>query len=232
MKLPLLLSVPHAGLDVPPEVAPYCLLTRDEIVADGDEGAAEIYDLETLVEAFQTTNVARAFVDMNRSEDDRRLDGVVKTHTCWNVPIYGEALPEEVIEALLDRYHRPYHDSLTALARGNRLRLAIDCHTMAATAPPVGPDPGKERPWICLSNAEGTCPRLWIETLRDCIGDMLDGPVTINDPFTGGHITRHHSNEMPWLQMELSRAPFLPNVAKRQLVHAALERWATRIEEP
>ena len=43
MKLPLLLSVPHAGLQVPPEAASYCVLTPRQIEEDGDEGAAEIY---------------------------------------------------------------------------------------------------------------------------------------------------------------------------------------------
>ncbi len=32
MKLPLLLSVPHAGLQVPPEAAPYCFLNPRQIL--------------------------------------------------------------------------------------------------------------------------------------------------------------------------------------------------------
>ena len=40
MTLPLLLSVPHAGLTVPSQVENLCLLTKKEIVEDGDEGAA------------------------------------------------------------------------------------------------------------------------------------------------------------------------------------------------
>ena len=39
MTLPILLSVPHAGLRVPEEAQPYCRLSREEIVADGDEVA-------------------------------------------------------------------------------------------------------------------------------------------------------------------------------------------------
>ena len=71
MRLPLLLSVLHAGLGVPPEAEAYCALTPEQIAEDGDEGAAEIYDLHSVVTAFHTTDVARAIVDMNRSEDDR-----------------------------------------------------------------------------------------------------------------------------------------------------------------
>ena len=231
MSLPLLLSVPHAGLAVPPEAEPWCVLTEREIAEDGDEGAAEIYDLEAAVAAFQTTDVARAIVDLNRAEHDRRRDGVVKTHTCWNVPVYRAPLPDDVIARLLERYHRPYRRRLTALAAEGNARLAIDCHTMAAKGPPVGPDAGQERPWICLGYGDGTCPAPWIEALRDCFVEQIGPRVTINDPFSGGHITRHHAADMPWLQLEMSRAPFLSNEAKRELVRLVLTRLVARIEE-
>lgn len=224
MSLPLLLSVPHAGLGVPPEAEPFCVLTPEEIAEDGDEGAAEIYALEAEVAAFQTAGIARAIVDLNRAPDDRRPDGVVKTHTCFNVPVYREFPPEPVIETLLDRYYWPYQRALTRLASRD-LRLAIDCHTMLAIGPPIGPGPGIERPWVCLSNADGTCPQDWIEALRRCFQEVFDGPVTINDPFRGGYITRTHAAEMPWVQLELSRAPFLSTAAKRERVLAALTKW-------
>ena len=100
MSEPLLLSVPHAGLTIPSEVANLCLLTKNEIIEDGDEGAAEIYlPLENEVSALVTTVVARAIVDMNRAEDDRGKDGVVKTHTCWDVQIYSEP-PSEAISGI------------------------------------------------------------------------------------------------------------------------------------
>ena len=230
MTLPFLLSVPHAGLTVPPEAAPYCALTHRETAEDGDEGAAEIYlGLEPLVAAFHTTDVARAIVDMNRAEDDRRRDGVVKTHTCWNVPVYRERLPESVAEGLIGRYHRPYHRRLTELAAERSARLAIDCHTMAAHGPPVGPDAGKERPWICLGNRGGTCPDAWIAALKDCFEERIGSNVTINEPFGGGYITRKHSAEMPWLQLEISRAPFLSDPDKSGMVRMALIELAARI---
>ena len=228
MTLPLLLSVPHTGLAVPDEVKPCCALSEREIVEDGDEGAAQIYDIEFAVAAFHTTDIARAIVDMNRSEDDRRRDGAVKTHTCWNVPVWREPLPDEAVERLIDRYHRPYHRRLTELAAEPHLRLAIDCHTMAAEGPPVGPDAGKERPWVCLGYGDGTCPRHWVETLKVCFENEIGAHVTINDPFSGGYITRCHSDEMPWLQLEMSRAPFLSNSEKRGLVLAALTSLVNR----
>ena len=221
MTLPLLVSVPHAGLDVPARLRSRCVLTFDEIAADGDVGAREIYDIASHVRVFVRTDVARAVLDMNRPEEDRTKDGVVKTHTCWDVPIWSGPLGEEDVTWLLEEHHRPYH---AALGRGARapVELGLDLHTMAAHGPPVGPDPGMERPAVCLSNADGTCPRAWIETLRDCFEAALAREIRINDPFRGGWITRSHAGELPWVQVELSRAPWISDEEKRRRVLAAL----------
>ncbi len=224
MRLPLLLSVPHAGLRVPAEVADLCQLTASEIADDGDGGAAEIYALEPDVAAFVTTDIARAIVDLNRAEDDRRQDGVVKTHTCWNIPVYRTFPSPAQIEALLASHYRPYHAQLTQCANAG-VRLAVDCHTMAASGPPVGPDPGVVRPHVCLSNADGTCSDAWMAALLRCFTREFGPHVTVNTPFKGGHITRTHAAEMPWVQLELSRAPFLPDADKRQGVLRALRAW-------
>ena len=228
MALPLLLSVPHAGLMTPPEVSAWSILSAQDIRDDSDGGAAAIYDLADAVRAYATTAVARAFVDLNRAEDDRRQDGVVKTHTCWDVPVYDPFPPEEVVETLLARYYRPYHARLRALADSGVI-LGADCHTMAATGPPAGPDPGAERPWVCLSNGDGACPDDWFVRLHDSFARQFGDHVTLNHPFRGGHITRSHAAELPWVQLELSRAPFLPDEEKRDRVLAALTDFASRL---
>jgi formiminoglutamase len=230
MTLPLLISVPHAGLEVPAQVRPYCRLTPGEIAADGDEGAAGIYRFENEFRERVTTPVARAIVDMNRAPDDRRKDGVIKTHTCWNVPIYEPTPPESIFETILGNHYHPYHAALKRIGRSGTVIAGIDCHTMAAQGPPVGPDPGVERPWICLGNAEGSCPTAWIEELAARFSAVLDGSVTINVPFSGGFITRSHSGEMPWIQMEMSRAPFMTNEDKRRMVLEVLTVWCGRID--
>lgn len=228
MKLPLLLSVPHAGLTVPGEVASICILTPDQVRDDGDVGAREIYDFENEMEAFVSTEIARAIVDQNRQEDDFTKDGVIKTHTCWNVPVYREFPGPDLVEHLLERYHRPYHRLLESLARTREVMLGIDCHTMAAVAPPIGPDEG-ERPAVCLGYADGTCPREWIEHMADCFREAYEREVTINVPFSGGFITRSRPGHLPWIQLELSRAPFFSLEDKRLRVWNALRRWCETI---
>ena len=207
MRLPLVISVPHAGLQVPHEVAAACALSPAEIEADSDGGSGEIYSFAEDVGALVTTGIARAVVDVNRSRDDRRLDGAVKTHSSYKVGVWDRPLTEAEVEGLLEAYYDPYHARLTELSLAGRWPLGVDCHTMAAVGPPVGPDPGRERPW-------------------DGFQQQLDGPVRVNDPFRGGYITRSHSSEMPWVQIELSRTDYLPYDAKRRVVLAALQHWA------
>ena len=159
--LPILASVPHAGLRVPAEVAPHCRLTPQQIARDGDEHAAAIYDIAAEV---------------------------------------------------------------------RHVRLAVDCHTMLAVAPPIGPGPGLERPHVCLGNADGTCPAEWMTCLAESLRGQFGPRVTVNEPFRGGYITRSHASEMPWVQLELSRAPFAGDDEKRRRVVRALRAAVDRIE--
>jgi formiminoglutamase len=206
--------VPHAGLTVPSEVKEICQLTKKEIREDGDEGAEAIYyPLKTHVTGFVTTRVARAVLDMNRAENDRRKDGIIKTHTCWDVPVYKKVPTKEMLDSLIDKYYRPYHKKLTEFSK--EVRLGIDCHTMAAFGPPVGPDPGIERPYVCLSNADRTCPQEWMEIITDCFKRTFNKKVLLNSPFKGGYIIKSHSQETPWIQLEFSRADFMSNDEKR-----------------
>jgi len=227
VSLPLLISVPHAGLDIPAELKEINLLTPEQIVEDGDEGAGEIFAIADEVTSLVTTEIARAFVDMNRPENDRASDGIVKTETIYKVPIYREPLAEEQIAFLLDHYYRPYHQELNRLS--SDVILGIDCHTMAAEAPPICTDAGVQRPPICLSNGDGTCSQEWLESMVDCLRESLQCDVSINDPFKGGHIIRSHAAELPWMQLELSRASFMPDEDKRHCVLSAFQQWCRSV---
>ncbi|MEJ2620166.1 MAG: N-formylglutamate amidohydrolase [Candidatus Thiodiazotropha sp.] len=231
MKLPILISLPHAGLSVPESFRSNCLLSRQQIIEDGDEFALQIYTpLQDKVAAFVTTNIARAVLDMNRQEDDLRKDGVIKTHTCWDIPIWRSPLDEKMRRQLLEQYHRPYHRQLTELSKRSNLILAVDCHTMNAHGPPVGPDPGVERPQVCLGNADGqSCSFEWMEILKSTFQVGFPGEVSINQPFSGGYITRYHGDEMPWVQLELSRGDFATPAEKYSMVYTALKEAIDKI---
>ncbi len=224
MKLPFLISVPHAGLRVPSEVKKLCQLTKEEIIEDGDKGAADIYyPLKNNVKGFVTTDVARVIIDMNRAEEDRRKDGVIKTHTCWDVPVYRTFPSEEIINTMFEKYYRPYHAKLRKISK--KVLLGIDCHTMAAFGPPVGSDSDMRRPPICISNADGTCSQELMKSLTSCFEEFFKVKVSVNYPFTGGYIIKSHSHEIPWVQLEFSRADFMSNNEKSDRLLKALINW-------
>lgn len=230
-RLSLLISVPHAGLTVPPEAEPYCQLSEAEIAKDGDEQAREIYaPLESLVASFHTSEVARAIVDLNRARDDVRKDGVVKTHTCWDVPVYRTLPPEAVFTALLDQHHAPYHRALSEAVDAGAYTLGIDCHTMAAHGPPVGPDPGRKRPLINVGTGRGTtCPKAWVDIIVECLGGAFGVEPSVDEPFTGGFIVRHYGARMPWVLLELSRTNEVSIEDKSEAVVRAFAKIADRL---
>lgn len=227
MKLPFIISLPHSGLTVPDEIKPIFLLNEQQIIEDSDEGASRIYALEACVEVFLSTHVPRAVIDLNRPPDDFSMDGVIKTHTCQMVPVYQKQPDAATITSLLENYYYPYHQALTRYAEThkNRCILALDCHTMLAVSPPVDKQPGIKRPRVCLSNAYGTCNTEWIEGMADCFIRHFGNSVTINDPFKGGYITRTHGREMPWIQIEISREPFMTDNEKNNHLIASLQDW-------
>ena len=227
MTLPLLISVPHGGLVVPQEVADQVSLSAEDVVMDSDEGAPEIYDFAKDVEVHVKAAVARAIVDLNRPEDDFRPDGVIKTETSYQVPVWKSAPDESLVGSLLSDYYHPYHQTLAM--RSRNVLLSVDCHTMAAVGPPIGPGAGVERPAVCLSDGDGsTLPEGWMDELAGAFSEAFGVDPAINDPFRGGHITRSHGEHSPWLQVELSRGPFATNGEKREMVLAALRIFCGR----
>jgi N-formylglutamate amidohydrolase len=221
----LLISLPHAGTKIPSEVEDLCILSPKQIEQDNDKYALEIYGWAAEQCQFIATSVPRAIVDLNRSPDDRGPDGVVKTHTIFREPIYERPLDETVIDLLLENHYWPYHRRLTSMA--SHVQIGIDCHTMLGEAPPIGEESGRIRPAICISNDDGrTCPSEMLNQLADCLRQSLEVDVALNDPFKGGYITRRHARELPWMQLEVSRAPFLTVDAKRDGLFNALVTFA------
>ncbi|MFC1850855.1 N-formylglutamate amidohydrolase [candidate division CSSED10-310 bacterium] len=220
-KLPFFISIPHGGTETPDEVKERICIGQADILEDGDAFTMDIYDVSADVRQVLKANIARAFVDLNRAEDDlppENPDGVVKSSTCYSKPIYlpGQEPDDALIETLLTRFHRPYHRAIgeTLTRSGTDIVLALDCHSMAALGPDIAPDTGKRRPLFCLGNRHGkTCPMETTHLLADCLRqafDLEESDVTLNQPFAGGYITRTYgANPVPWIQVEMSRDLFL-----------------------
>ncbi len=217
--LPVLLSIPHGGMDVPAEVEDRVCLGPLDIHDDIDPFVREIYDLGPKVATVVATHTPRTFVDLNRARDDRpprNPDGVVKTLTCVGKEIYarGKELDAALIDTLLERYYAPYHQRLRAAVHNSTIKLALDCHSMQAVGPQISPDVGQPRPLFCLGNARGqACPPETARRLADCLRrafDLQEHEVTLNQPFSGGYITRTYGGRpLPWIQVEMNRSLYL-----------------------
>jgi len=220
-KLPALISIPHGGTMVPPELKGRTRIGRADILEDGDAFTREIYEASDWVEVQLAAEVARAFVDLNRAEDDLppgNPDGVIKSHTSFLRRVYkkGQEPDENLVELLLERYHRPYHRRIKEIldSQPAGLKLGLDCHSMAAVGPDIAPDSGRRRPAICLGNLNGkSCSQETIDSLATCfrlVFGLDDKDITQNRPFAGGYITRSYSQEtVPWIQVEMSRDLYL-----------------------
>ncbi len=197
--LPLLISVPHGGLRVPPEVEPLCRLDLPALLRDGDTWAGHLYAIESWVRALYRFPVARAVVDVNRDPGDvppENPDGVVKTVTVEGEPVWQDAagLFREQAEILLERYYYPYQHRLERATRDREILLGLDCHTMLERAPGGSPRPGERRPLVCLSNR------------GDEQGEALQEPVTA-PPALLRTLARALENELADLALETPASP-------------------------
>lgn len=219
-KLPFLLSIPHGGTKTPPEVKEITCITKRDLFDDSDPFVVDLYNLKDNVAHLIKTDIARAFVDLNRSPNDlppKNPDGLIKSVTCYHKPIYysGKEPTEFLRDALIEKYYKPYHDSIQKSMEDPDLQLCIDCHSMAVKAPDISPDGDTtKRPTFCLSNRDGnSASDETVELLADCISDGFHierNEISINNPFHGGYITQSHGNNpKPWIQIEMNRKLYL-----------------------
>jgi formiminoglutamase len=233
--LPIAILLPHAGLETPPEVAGRLAIGEREIFHEADIYTEAIYDFRDRVRHWLAFPYARAVVDVNRSNGSHHTrpgDGIVKRKTSYGARVYRPgAEPDAGLEnSLVERYWRPWHQQLAALAADDRVKLVIDCHSMAAAGPGHYHDPGAVRPRACVANlgdqeaeAAGrrrlTAPPSLARALAAELGKRLAGlpalaptgpAAALNQPFAGGwDIWAHGGKRQPWLMIEISRGLYV-----------------------
>ena len=215
-----MLSIPHGGLKRPSELENHLCITEKDLFDDIDPFVQEIYDLKDAVECVVKADIARTFVDLNRSIQDlppKNLDGLIKSCTCYQKSIYlnGHEPDNSLTKILIQNYYLPYHRVIQRSLKELDLQLGLDCHSMASLAPNISPDGNnKKRPLFCLSNQDGkTSTEERILLLASCISESFEiekSNIKINDPFHGGYITKTYGNNpIPWIQIEMSRELYL-----------------------
>lgn len=236
-KLPIAIIIPHAGLETPPQVNGRLALTAAQIFNEADAWTDELFDFRDHVLYQVVFPYARAVVDVNRPIDPalvpRPDDGVVKRRTSYGAAVYqpGHEPDAALEQALIETYWQPWHAQLAAICNDDRVKLVIDCHSMAAAGPSSYSDPAQLRPRVMAGNLGGpdgemvpgrgrlSAPPALVRAFAAHLGDALanipplvkTGRATaVNDPFFGGwNLWAHGGKKQPWLMVELSRALYV-----------------------
>ena len=204
----------------PVELEGHLSISNKDLFDDSDPFVMELYDLGDKVQRVIKTDIARAFVDLNRSLQDlppKNLDGLIKSLTCYEKPIYikGKEPDDSMTNMLIEMYYKPYHRTIQKSISELDLQLCLDCHSMASVAPNISPDKNKrKRPKFCLSNNDGqTSSDEMMELLASCLSESFGikrKDISLNEPFHGGHITKTYGNNpIPWIQVEMNRDLYL-----------------------
>jgi N-formylglutamate deformylase len=218
---PLILSAPHPGTDLPPDIARR-LTPEAEDQPDADHAIHALYDFGDEIGATTlTARWSRYVVDLNRPPDDASLypgqttTGLVPLETFKGAPLYraGEAPDAAEIRGRVETYWRPYHAALRAeIDRVVALHgycLLWDCHSIEAELPRLFDG---RLPDLNLGSYEGraTPPAL----ARAVLAAAEGAPFTtvLDGRFKGGFITRHYGDPAARvfaLQLELSQDAYL-----------------------
>ena len=253
--LPLLVSMPHVGTDIPDDIAAR-FTPAAQVRADTDWHLVQLYDfLHDMGASTLSARWSRYVIDLNRPEENTNLypgqdtTGLLPFDTFHREPLYlaGREPDEADVQARLQRYWQPYHRQLQAeLERMLRIHGTVvlwDAHSIASVVPRF---------------FDGKLPDLNFGTADDAscapgLRDAVVGPVLAQDRFTvavngrfkGGHITRHYGRpgaNVHAIQLEMCQsvymdesAPFAyrPDLAAqvqgllRQMTGAAVD-WARR----
>ena len=199
---PLLVSLPHAGTHIPPDIAAR-LLPRALQAEDTDWFLDKLYAFATEMGAsVLVPRHSRYVIDLNRPSDNQPMyAGANNTELCPTRFFTGDALYREgmapsdaEVQQRVATYWQPYHDAL----RDELLRLKSE-HGHAVLFD--GHSIKSELPWLF----DGKLPDLNLGTasgaacapsLREALAGLLQAQtrftVAVDGRFKGGHITRHY----------------------------------------
>lgn len=252
---PLVLSVPHVGTYVPPDLLAR-MTPEAACVPDTDWHVERLYDFAYgLGASVIAATHARLVVDLNRDPSGKALyPGASNTELCpletfADEPVYraGAAPDTAEITTRVTRYWRPYHEKLAAeLARVRAMHgVAIlwDAHSIVSRAPRFF---AGALPDFNLGTADGaSCDGDLAARIEARLASASGFTAIHNGRFKGGYITRHSgrpSEKVHAIQLEMAQCaymdegpPFAWNQEKAERVRPILKAclqlcldWAAR----
>jgi len=240
---PLLVSMPHIGTDIPPELQD-AYVPRALAVEDTDWHLDLLYDfLPELGASLLKPCYSRYVIDLNRPPDDAPMyPGAANTELCPTRFFTGDSLykPDcapsmEERSRRRDAYWLPYHTALaTELQRikaQHGYALLWDAHSIRSQLPWLfaGALPG-----LNIGTANGASAHASIASAVERVCAAANGPShVLNGRFKGGYITRQYGaprNQVHALQLEMCRylymredAPFDYDLDKARQIQPLLK---------
>lgn len=229
--LPLLVSIPHDGRDIPVAMREQMTSTAAAI-PDTDWHVAELYDfVREMGASTVTANYSRYVVDLNRPADNATLyPGQVATGVCPLQTFAGEAIyaanshatngpdADEIAERIRT-YWQPYHDqirnTLNALREQHGFALLWDAHSIPSTVPRLFDG---ELPELNLGSFDTASCSAVIERRVCEVAVASDFSAVVNGRFKGGYITRHYGapeKGVHALQLEIAQRAYMDEASLR-----------------
>jgi N-formylglutamate deformylase len=238
---PLLISMPHVGTHVPPQLAAR-LSDEARHVPDTDWHLERLYDFaDELGASVLVATHSRYVVDLNRPPDGASLypgqsvTGLCPLDTFDDTPLYPAGdVPDDVEiaerrEAIWQPYHRQLADELARIKAQHGIAALWDAHSIRSVLPRFFE--GKLTD-LNLGTAQGaSCDPALAQALLAIAKEATGFTSVLNGRFTGGYITRHHGQPAQGVhavQLEMTQCsymqealPFdyLPEVAARVQPH-------------
>jgi N-formylglutamate deformylase len=221
---PLIVSVPHAGTEIPTGIRHLRSATLAR--QDADHHVDKLYAFAAdLGATIISTAISRTVIDVNRDPSGASLyPGQVTTTLCPAETFDGEDLYEsgyiltgDEISSRRARYFDPYHAAITAevarLRTTHKTIVLYDAHSICSRVPRLfaGVLPQFN---IGTFNGASCSAGLTEKVAAACGGDS----TVINGRFKGGWITRHYgapARGIHAIQMELAMRGYLDEAAAR-----------------
>ncbi len=219
---PLLISMPHAGTYVPPQLA---ARFTDEArqVPDTDWHMERLYAFaKDMGASILVATHSRYVVDLNRPPDGASLypgqsvTGLCPVDTFDDTPIYAQGdVPDDAeVAARRDAVWAPYHAQLRAELDRIRAQHGVavlwDAHSIRSVLPRFFE--GK-LPDLNLGTADGaSCDPALAQTLLAIAQSAPGYTGVLNGRFKGGHITRHYgqpAQNIHAVQLEMTQCSYM-----------------------
>jgi len=221
---PLLISMPHVGTHVPPQLAQR-LTPEARQVHDTDWHLEQLYDfaVHELGASVLIATHSRYVIDLNRPPDGASLypgqsvTGLCPVDTFDNTPLYADPTDvpgEQEIAARREAVWRPYHaklaEELARLKSQHGIAMLWDAHSIRSVLPRFFE--GK-LPDLNLGTADGnSCDPALAAQLLAIAKEAGGYTAVLNGRFKGGHITRFYGQPAAGVhavQLEMTQSSYM-----------------------